>query len=132
MLKKFIILFFLQLFVIHPSFTMEKETTFNKDLFNKAQSDGKIVVVSSWIKYCSSCASQMKVLNKAKNDGQLLDIKFENIEYFSFDVTNKEIANLLNVKFQTTLLIYKDNKEVYRSLGETTEDLIYEALKKVI
>ena len=111
---------------------IEKETTFDKDLFDKAQSDGKIVVVSSWIKYCSSCASQMKVLNKAKKDGKLLDIKFENIEYFSFDVTNKEIANLLNVKFQTTLLIYKDNKEVYRSLGETTEDLIYEALKKVI
>ena len=46
----------------------EKKTTFNKELFNKAQSDGKIVVVSSWIKYCTSCASQMKVLNKAKND----------------------------------------------------------------
>ena len=132
MIKRFIVLFFLQIFVIHPSFSMEKETTFNKELFNKAQSDGKIVIVSSWIKYCSSCASQMKVLNKAMNDGKLLDIKFENIKYFSFDVTNKEIANLLNVKFQTTLLIYKDNKEVYRSLGETTEDLIYEALKKVI
>ena len=132
MLKKLIILFLLPLFITHPSFSMEKETTFNKELFNKAQSDGKIVIVSSWIKYCSSCASQMKVLNKAKNDGKLLDIKFENIEYFSFDVTNKEIANLLNVKFQTTLLIYKDNKEVYRSLGETTEDLIYEALKKII
>ena len=132
MLKKLTILFFLQLFIIHPSFSMEKETTFNKELFSKAQSDGKIVIVSSWIKYCSSCASQMKVLNKAKNDGKLLDIKFKNIEYFSFDVTNKEIADLLNVKFQTTLLIYKDNKEVYRSLGETTEDLIYEALKKVI
>ena len=74
----------------------------------------------------------MKVLNKAKNDGKLLDIKFENIEYFSFDVTNKEIANLLDVKFQTTLLIYKNNKEIYRSLGETTEDLIYEALKASI
>ena len=132
MLKKFIVLLILQIFVIHPSFSMEKETTFDKELFNKAQSDGKIVIISSWIKYCSSCASQMKVLNQAKNDGKLLDIKFENIEYFSFDVTNKEIANLLNVKFQTTLLIYKDNKEVYRSLGETTEDLIYEALKKVI
>tara|TARA_B100000886_G_C20303212_1_gene440619 strand:+ start:340 stop:738 length:399 start_codon:yes stop_codon:yes gene_type:complete len=132
MIKKFIVLFFLQVFVIHPSFSMEKETTFNKELFNKAQSDGKIVIVSSWIKYCSSCASQMKVLNKAMNDGKLLDIKFENIEYFSFDVTNKEIANLLNVKFQTTLLIYKDNIEVYRSLGETSEDLIYKALKKAI
>ena len=111
---------------------MEKETTFNKKLFDKAQADGKVVIVSSWIKYCSSCASQMKVLNKAKNDGKLVDIKFDNIEYFSFDVTNKEIANLFDVKFQTTLLIFKDNKEIYRSLGETTENLIYEALKKVI
>ena len=132
MSRKFILLFIIQFFVFNSSISMEKETTFDKKLFDKAQSDGKIVVVSSWIKYCSSCASQMKVLNKAKNDGNLLDIKFENIEYFSFDVTNKEIANLLNVKFQTTLLIFKNNKEVYRSLGETSEDLIYDALKKVI
>ena len=132
MLKKLSILFFLQLFVIYPSFSMEKETTFNKELFNKAQSDGKIVVVSSWIKYCSSCASQMKVLKKAKNKGELSDIKFDNIEYFSFDVTNKEIADLFNVQYQTTLLIFRDNKEVYRSIGETTEDLIYEAIKASI
>ena len=132
MLKKFILLFIIQLFIVNPSISMEKETTFNKKLFDKAQSEGKVVIVSSWIKYCSSCASQMKVLNKAKNDGKLFDIKFDNIEYFSFDVTNKDIANLLNVKFQTTLLIFKNNKEIYRSLGETTEDLIYEALKKSI
>ena len=132
MLKKFILLFIIQLFIINPSISMEKETTFNKKLFDKAQSEGKVVIVSSWIKYCSSCASQMKVLNKAKNDGKLFDIKFDNIEYFSFDVTNKDIANLFNVKFQTTLLIFKNNNEIYRSLGETTEDLIYEALKKSI
>ncbi len=132
MFKKFILLFIIQLFIINPSISMEKETTFNKTLFDKAQSEGKVVIVSSWIEYCSSCASQMKVLNKAKNDGKLFDIKFDNIEYFSFDVTNKDIANLLNVKFQTTLLIFKNNNEIYRSLGETTEDLIYEALKKSI
>ena len=132
MLKKFITLFFIQLFIASSTISMEKETTFNKKLFDKAQSEGKVVIVSSWIKYCSSCASQMKVLNNAKNDGKLFDIKFDNIEYFSFDVTNKDIANLLNVKFQTTLLIFKNNNEIYRSLGETTEDLIYEALKKSI
>ena len=131
-MKKFLVLFVFQLFIFNTSVSMEKETTFDKKLFDKAQSEGKVVIVSSWIKYCSSCASQMKVLNKAKNEGKLLDIKFENIEYFSFDVTNKEIANLFNVKFQTTLLIFKNNKEVYRSLGETTEDLIYQALKKAV
>ena len=104
---------------------LEKETTFSKDLFDKAQSEGKGVVVSSWIKYCSSCASQMKVLNKAKHD-------FENIEYFTFEVTNREIADLLKVQYQTTLLIFKNNKEVYRSIGETSREEIYKALKSSI
>ena len=104
---------------------MEKETTFKKELFDKAQSEGKVVVVSSWIKYCTSCASQMKVLNKAKSD-------FKNIEYFTFDVTNKDIANFFNVQYQTTLLIFKDSKEVYRSVGETTKELIYKALETSI
>ena len=102
-----------------------KETTYKKELFDKALSDGKVVVVSSWIKYCTSCASQMKVLEKAKND-------FDNIEYFAFDVTNKEIAKFFNVQYQTTLLIFKNNKEVYRSIGETTKELIYDALNSSI
>ena len=102
-----------------------KETTYSKELFDKALSEGKVVVVSSWIKYCTSCASQMKVLEKAKND-------FDNIEYFAFDVTNKEIAKFFNVQYQTTLLIFKDNKEVYRSVGETSKDLIYKAIQSSI
>ena len=104
---------------------MEKETTFKKELFNKAQSEGKVVVVSSWIKYCPSCASQMKVLEKAKND-------FDNIEYFAFDVTNREISDMFSVKYQTTLLIFVNNKEVYRSIGEIKKDAIYKALKSAI
>ena len=123
MFKKLIII----LFVIIPfnSFALEKETTFDQQQFKKALSDGKVVVVSSWIKYCYSCASQMKVLKEAKKD-------FDNIEYFAFDVTNKNISNLFNVQYQSTLLIFKDNKEVYRSIGETTQKQIYKAIKTFI
>ena len=128
---KKIFIFIICLFAFGAN-AVEKKTTFDKELFNKAQSEGKIVVVSSWMKYCTSCANQMKVLQKAKKDGELSDIKFDNIEYFSFDVTNREIANLFDVQYQTTLLIFNGNQEVYRSIGETTEDLIYEALKASI
>ena len=107
------------------AYALEKKTTFNEELFKKAQSEGKVVVISSWIKYCSSCASQMKVLNTVKND-------FENIEYFTFEITNKKISSLLNVQYQTTLLIFKDNKEVYRSIGETSREEIYTAIKNSI
>ena len=119
------ILLFVLLTLALNANAIEKETTFNQELFQKAQSDGKIVIVSSWIKYCTSCASQMKILNKAKND-------FENIEYFTFDVTNEEIAKLFNVQYQTTLLIFKNNKEVYRSIGETSKNLIYKAIQSSI
>ena len=122
-MKKFFILIFC-IFAFNAS-AVEKKTTFNKELFDKAQSEGKVVVVSSWIKYCTSCASQMKVLDKAKND-------FDNIEIFSFNIKNKEIAKLFDVQYQTTLLIFKDNKEVYRSIGETSKDLIYEAIQSSI
>ena len=119
MIKKFLTI----LIVLIPlnSFALEKNTTFDEQLFKKAQSEGKVVVISSWIKYCYSCASQMKVLKKAKNE-------FKNIEYFAFDVTNKEISNLFDVQYQSTILIFKDNKEVYRSIGETTKDEIYKVL----
>ena len=123
MFKKFLII----LFVVIPfnSFALEKETTFDQQQFKQALSEGKVVVVSSWIKYCYSCASQMKVLKEAKKD-------FDNIEYFAFDVTNENISNLFNVQYQSTLLIFKNNKEVYRSIGETTQKEIYKAIKTFI
>ena len=122
-MKKFLL--FICFVLAFSTKAIGKETTYSKELFDKALSEGKVVVVSSWIKYCTSCASQMKVLEKAKND-------FDNMEYFAFDVTNKEIAQFFNVQYQTTLLIFKDNKEVYRSIGETTKELIYDALKSSI
>ena len=122
-MKKIFLYIFLVLTFSSNGFT--KETTFKKELFDKAQAEGKVVIVSSWIKYCTSCASQMKVLDKAKND-------FDNIEYFAFDVTNQEIAKLFDVQYQTTLLIFKDKKLVYRSIGETSKDLIYKAIQSSI
>ena len=122
MKKLFIFIFCLFVF---NSGLIAKETTFKKELFDKAQADGKVVIVSSWIKYCTSCASQMKVLDKAKND-------FNNIEYFKFEVTNKEIAQMFDVQYQTTLLIFKNNEEVHRSIGQTEKDKIYSIIQSAL
>ena len=122
-MKKILIIVF-SLFALSAN-ALEKKTTFSKELFDKAQSEGKVVVVNSWIKYCASCASQMKALKKLENE-------FDNVEYFSFEVTNSEIANLLNVQYQTTLLIFKENKEVHRSIGVTKKNAIYQAIKSSI
>ena len=122
-MKKIIFLLII-LFTLHVN-AAENKTTFTNEIFSKAQSDGKTVVVSSWIKYCTSCASQMKALKNVEKD-------FNNLVYLNFDVREKEIAKQLNIQFQTTLVIYKNNEEVYRSLGELTKDKIYKAINSVI
>jgi len=121
--KKILIILFC--LISFNAFALEKKTTFDKAIFDKAQSEGKVVIVSSWIKYCISCESQMKVLNEVEKD-------FENLIYLTFDVTNKEISDLLDVQYQTTLLIFKNNEEVYRSIGELTKNKIYKAIKSSI
>ena len=122
-MKKILIILFC--LIRFNAFALEKKTTFDKAIFDKAQSDGKVVIVSSWIKYCISCESQMKVLNEVEKD-------FENLIYLTFDVTKKEISDLLDVQYQTTLLIFKNNEEVYRSIGELTKNKIYKAIKSSI
>ena len=122
-MKKILIILFC--LISFNAFALEKKTTFDKAIFDKAQSDGKVVIVSSWIKYCISCESQMKVLNEVEKD-------FENLIYLTFDVTKKEISDLLDVQYQTTLLIFKNNEEVYRSIGEISKNKIYKAIKSSI
>ena len=122
---KKILVFIFCLFSLSAN-ALEKKTNFDKDLFYKAQSEGKVVVVNSWIKYCSSCASQMKALKKLEEELS------DNIVYLSFEVTNRDIAEFLNVQYQTTLLIYKDNKEVHRSIGVTKREALYKAIKSSI
>ena len=121
---KKILIFVFCLFALSAN-AIEKKTNFNEELFNKAQTEGKIVVVSSWIKYCTSCASQMKAINTLKEE-------LNNFEYYTFEVTNREIADLLNVQYQTTLLIFKDNQELHRSIGVTNKDTIYKVIKSLI
>ena len=122
MKKIFIILFF---FISSNSLSLEKATTFNKEIFKKAQSDGKTVVINSWNKYCGTCAKQVKILNKAKEE-------FKNILFLSYEQKNKDIAEFLNIKYWTTIVIYKNNKEIYRSMGETKEEEIFSAIKSTI
>ena len=122
-MKKILVL--LTFLIFTNSFAVEKVTNFDQKIFKQAQADGKVVVVSSWIKYCGSCASQMKVLEKAESE-------FDNVLYLSFEVTNKKFADSLKVQYQTTLLIFKNNKEIYRSIGETTKEEIYKAIKSSI
>ena len=120
------ILAFFILLISTSSFAGEYETNFNIEKFKFAQNNGKIVVVHSWNKSCGTCAKQKPILEKAKKD-------FENIIFMNFEQTkNKDIAELLKIDYWTTIVVYKDNKELAREIGLYNERDIYNLIKKGI
>ena len=120
------ILAFFILLISTSSFAAEYETNFNIEKFKFAQKNGKIVVIHSWNKSCSTCAKQKPILEKAKKD-------FENIIFMNFEQTkNKDIAELLKIDYWTTIVVYKDNKELAREIGLYNEEDIYNLIKKGI
>ena len=120
------ILAFFILLISTSSFAAEYKTNFNIEKFKFAQNNGKIVVIHSWNKSCGTCAKQKPILEKAKKD-------FENIIFMNFEQTkNKNIGELLKIDYWTTIVVYKDNKELAREIGLYNERDIYNLIKKGI
>ena len=120
------ILAFFILLISTNSFAGEYETNFDIEKFKFAQKNGKIVVIHSWNKSCGTCAKQKPILEKAKKD-------FEDVIFMNFEqIKNKDIAKLLKVDYWTTIVVYKDNKELAREIGLYNEEDIYNLIKKGI
>jgi len=116
----FIIIFVL---ITFNSFAVDKSTTFNNDIFKQAQLEGKTVVINSWEKSCTTCKRQIKILDQAQKE-------FGDILFLSFEQTvDKDIAKQLGIDYWTTIVVYKNNKEVHRSIGQTDKAKIYELIK---
>ena len=119
-------LLFILFFIISAnSFAAEVKMNFTKDLFESAQNAGKTVVVNSWNKYCYTCIKQEKVFKKAKKE-------FKDVLFLSFAQKNKDIAKFLNIDYRSTIVIYRNNKEIARAVGITKKEEIYSLINKGI
>ena len=123
MKKLLIIIIF---FVSTSVFSFEKTTNFTFDKFQSAQKNDKTIIVNAWNKSCAVCASQSKIFAEAIND-------FKDVEFLFYEQTkHKYIAKELNIKFWTTIVVYKGDKEIAREIGLNNKEDIYKLIKKGI
>ena len=114
---------FFILLISTNSFANEYKTNFNIEKFKFAQKNGKIVIIHSWNKSCSTCAKQKPILEKAKKE-------FENVIFMNFEQTkNKDIAKFLKINYWSTIVVYKNNKEIIREIGLYREKDIYNLIR---
>jgi thiol-disulfide isomerase/thioredoxin len=120
-MKKILIILFT--LISFNTFAVDKSTTFSNEVFKKAQLEGKTVVINSWNETCTTCKAQIKILDQAEKE-------FKNVLFLSFEQTkDKDIAKQLGIDYWTTIVVYKNNKEVQRSIGQTNKAKIYELIK---
>ena len=124
MMKKALIL--ILFFNFSNAFALEYTTNFTKEAFEQAQNNGKTVVLYSWNKYCVTCAKQKPILQQAKKDFKY--VLFLYIEH----TKNKNLLKDLNINFWSTIAVYRDNKQIARSVGLVEKDQIYSLIEKGI
>jgi len=114
------------LFVCLSANAVEKKTNFSEEVFENAKVSGKTIVVNSYEVWCGTCSKQTKILDQAEKE-------FKDIVFLSYEQSkNKNIAQKLNIKFWTTIVVYKGNDEVVRIVGQTDKKTIYSAIQKGI
>ena len=120
-MKKLLVSLIIYLSLFSISFS--KTTNFSNEVFKRAQLDGKTIVIHSWNKTCVTCARQVVILKQAKED-------FKDILFLSFEQTkDKDIAKSLNIDYWTTIVVYKNDKEISRTIGQTNKEEIYSQIK---
>ena len=124
-MKKIFLIIFL-LLSTNAFSTEDHKSNFTIKKFEEAKKNGETVVVTAWAKYCGTCKKQKIVLDQAEKD-------FENVLFLYYNHPKmKDIAKYLKIDYRSTILVYKGNTEVSRTLGQLDESVIYSNINKGI
>jgi len=101
---------------------------FTPEALAAAQAEGKPILVDVFAAWCPTCRAQNPILVKLTRQP-----KFKNLVVLKADFdTQKDQLKALNVRSQSTLIIFKGDKELDRSAGDTSEISIEGMLDKTL
>ena len=92
-----------------------------------AQKAGKPVALHFHADWCPTCRAQEKVFNRLKPDTSL-DLSLLVVDYDK----ERALKQSLKVRTQSTLIVYRGEKETARLAGDTDETSLRAALKSAL
>jgi thioredoxin len=103
-------------------------TEYSPEALEQAQSEGKPILVDVFAAWCSVCRAQNPILTQLTREPKYKDLVVLKAD---FDKQKDELK-ALNVQRQSTLIVFKDGKEVDRSVGDTSQLSIEGLLDKTL
>lgn len=99
---------------------------FDQEAFNQAKAEGKTVLVDFHATWCPVCKKQSEAIPQV-----LKEEKFKDVVAFIADYDNeKALKKQLKITGQSTLVVFKGEKEVGRERGITDPETIGKLLAK--
>jgi thiol-disulfide isomerase/thioredoxin len=101
---------------------------FNQQDFDKLTHDGKPVVLDISATWCPTCKAQKPIIDGLMKQAAYKDVTLMTIDFDSAKPTLKKFK----VTMQSTLVAFKGDKEVGRSVGDTTPEGLEGLIKKTV
>jgi thiol-disulfide isomerase/thioredoxin len=122
-MKKIIITCFLAIL----SFTASAQKhPFNETLYQQYQDSEQVYLVDVFATWCPTCKKQSNIIDQYFSENPDSKIKVLVVDY---DV-QKEWVTHFRAPRQSTLLLYKGEKQLWFSVAETSKDKIFTQLKQ--
>lgn len=97
-----------------------ERTVFDEKAFTEAQAQGKSILVDISAPWCPTCNAQKPIIEKLSAEP-----KYQGLMIFDVDFdTRKDILRKFSAQTQSTLIVFKGDKETGRSVGSTDADAI--------
>ncbi len=126
MLKFFHALFLLSFFA--ATATLAADNAYNQATFDTLLKHGKPTLVMIHADWCGSCKEQARTISELLNTPELRQITVLRVDFDQ----QKDVVKGFNASMQTTLIAFKNGKEVGRSTGDYKKDDIAALMKKAI
>ncbi len=94
--------------------------------FDTLLAEGKTLVIHIHADWCGTCKAQDIQINEAMNSAEFKDVTFFEVDY---DVQRKTLK-FFNIRIQSTIIIFKNGKEVDRIAAERDAGELQTFLKK--
>ncbi len=112
-----------------PTIGMAKTVPYTHDTFDKYLANGKTFLMGVHAKWCSTCDRQKRVINALRAQGE----PYNSMTLLAVDWDENRTSPLIgkyNVPRRSTLIMFKDGKEVGRVVAGTSTEQIKQLIDK--
>jgi len=127
-ISRFLVALVLTSLVTAPALADAKSVRYSPEAFAQAQADGTTIVVDVYASWCPTCRAQAPILEELKSETVSKGVLFMKVDYDR----DKDFLRAHRIPRQSTILVFRGEKELSRSIAETNRERLREQVLSAI